>query len=185
MELEELLNNEKMNKLMKGFMWSIYNKYHLSICIDSEDYEQEIYLYLVKMLKKFDNTKANISSYLYTLISSGALMILRKRNSRCKKVNNLEVENAFLSLDMSYDTNEDCLYNTITNDENMEETTINNLIIYEILNDSILSDIEKKVLNLMLSDYKQSEIGKMLGISQPMVYNHFKKAKQKILIKYA
>jgi RNA polymerase sigma factor (sigma-70 family) len=184
MELEELLKDEKMSKDIKGFMWSIYNKYHLTMCIDSEDYEQEIYLHLIKKLKNFDKNKATIKTYLYTLIQSCALMILRSRNSRSEKLNKLEVENSFLSLDCKYDNCDETLYNTIIYDGNLEETTINNLIIYDILNDSILSDIEKRILNLMLSDLTQSAIAKELCISQSMVNHHFKKAKKKILIKY-
>ena len=98
MRLNDIIENKNLNKMMKSYISECYGKHKVSYYMEYEDYEQEIYIYLINHLKSYDESKSSISTFLYMCISTKSLNLVRgckakKRNKDIEvSLNNIACE---------------------------------------------------------------------------------------------
>ena len=50
MRLNDIIENKNLNKMMKSYISECYGKHKVSYYMEYDDYEQEIYIYLINHL---------------------------------------------------------------------------------------------------------------------------------------
>jgi hypothetical protein len=137
MDINYILENEELLKLLKSSMGKTYNHFKLKRIIEMEDFEQEVYLFIIPRIEKFDNKKSSLKTYIPLMVMSRAKQLIMLANGQCKdtKKSKLEFNEKILSLDYEYTTektttlsdvisdNEDLINNKI---DNIEGTTYSN-----------------------------------------------------------
>lgn len=170
MILENILNDEKLNKLLEDSISKTYYKYiwnnsYLRDLIDKDDFTQECYIFLMKHIQTFDNEKSSLNTYIPMVVVSSAKNQIRtiKRNKR-ELMNN----SVSLSIEINHESSNNNTLETFISDEktNLEIDSINNIYIEEILKSEILSELERKILVLLLKEYSCEDIGKILNYSR-------------------
>lgn len=188
MGIKDILENKKLNSIVEDSLHKTYKKYignsYIKDYINEDDFKQECYIYIMKYIKNFDEKRASINTYIPLLVMSCAKIQIRDF-----KWNKNQIFNSAYSLDMEFnnDFGEKNTYGDFISDKNydLETNSINHLYIKTILESDFLSELEQKILKLSLNGYKQKEIAIILNCTQSRISQHLKKAKEKILIKYA
>jgi RNA polymerase sigma factor (sigma-70 family) len=185
MNMQDILENEELTKLLNSSISKTYYKYKLSFIIDMEDFIQEVNLYIIKNIKNFDNEKSSLKTYLPMLVMSCARICIQTANGQSKKHNKLEFNNNNnISLDDEFKNSENDNMNyseLIGTDENIHI----NLLIQEILNISSLSKNQRLIVELLSKGYTITDIAIKLNKTPSCINITFQRAKEKIVRKYA
>jgi RNA polymerase sigma factor (sigma-70 family) len=186
MVINEIFENENLNTLLDESIRKTYAKFKLHIIIEKEDFEQEVYLFIIDRIKMFDDSKSSIRTYLPLLIMSCARRCIQTANGQSKNYNKLEFENSHLRLNDCYSNNlesDDKEFGTfVSSDYNLEEETINKITLEQILTMDNLSEKQIEIIKLKLSGLTEDSIANIMGCSQSGIQKSFKRARQKIVM---
>lgn len=185
MNINDVMINKELRELLKDSIRKSYYRYKLGFIIDMEDFEQEVYLYLMPRLKNFDDSKSSINTYLPMVVMSCAKNCIKLANGQSKTISKLDFTNSLLSLDYEYNS-EDNEGTKLT--DGLGEFTNDltaKIILDEILSMCGLSENQKIIINLMREGYTLGDIAKMLSKTSSCVNITFQRAKEKIVKKYA
>lgn len=184
MDINYILENEELNKLLYTSIEKTYYKYKMTFIIEKEDFIQEVFLFIIPRIKNFDNTKSSLKTYIPLLIMSCAKnRVIQSANGQSKNYNKLKFNNNTMSLDTEIDNTENNakIENIIADDHfNLEIK----LVLNEILEMSNLTEKQRQILILMSKGYTTSDIARMLNKSACCVNITFQRAKEKINKKY-
>jgi RNA polymerase sigma factor (sigma-70 family) len=186
MNINYILENAELKKLLNDSIEKSYYRYKLFIIIEKDDFIQDCYMTMIKRIGQFDNEKSTLKTYIPLIVMSKAKEEISIANGRCKTANKREFTKKTLSLDYSYEENEDAdkstmIINAIT--DNIDNVEFK-LIINEILHMSNLTEKQKFILFLMSKGYTLSDIAKLLHKPRQTITATFDRAKEKILLKY-
>jgi RNA polymerase sigma factor (sigma-70 family) len=185
MNINEIMLNKELRELLKDSIRKSYYRYKLGFIIDMEDFEQEVYIYLIPRLKNFDENKSSINTYLPMVVMSCAKNCIKLANGQSKVFSKLDFNNSLLSLDYEY--NSEVNEGTKLTDGIGEATNdlSDKIIIDEILSVCELTEKQKIVISLMREGFTITDIAKMLSKSSACINITFQRAKEKIVKKYA
>jgi RNA polymerase sigma factor (sigma-70 family) len=183
MDIKNILENKELKKLLTNSVEKSYERYKLCKVIEKDDFYQECYIFVLKKIKLFDESKSSIRTYLPLLVMTCAKTIIRDCHGHSKFIDKRDFVNSLISLDYNYqnDGGESELYDVIGE---YEDTDLK-LIIDEILNMSNLSNYHKDIIRLLYKGYTKSEVAEILNKDRSNLYNTFERIKKKILQKYA
>ena len=188
MDLQRILENEELNKLLKHSIESTYHKYKLYHAIELDDFCQETYMFIIPRLKKFDDSKSTLRTYIPMLVMTSANRVLEKEIGQSKNVNKLQFKKEMLSMDYKNPNVKGdevvSFAEFIEEDFNLENEVMKNMLIDAILNLETLSPTQKNITQLMLKGYNGREISEKMDCSQTNISQHFNRAKEKILLKF-
>jgi RNA polymerase sigma factor (sigma-70 family) len=150
-----------------------------------EDFEQEVYMFIIPRLKNFDIEKSSLKTYIPLKVMSRAKQLIQLANGQCKdkSINKLEFTNSILSLDFETEGKDSSssFENAIADNEfNLEVR----LIINEILHMDSLTDKQRTIILLMSQGLSVSDIARKLNKSASCINITFQRAKEKIVKKY-
>jgi RNA polymerase sigma factor (sigma-70 family) len=185
MNINEIMLNKELRELLKDSIRKTYYRYKLSFIIDLEDFEQEVYIYLIPRIKKFDDSKSSINTYLPIVVMSCAKNCIKLANGQSKVFNKLDFTNSLLSLDYEYNS-EDNEGTKLT--DGLGEFTndlSSKIILDEVLSICGLTENQKIIINLLREGYTITDIAKMLSKTSSCVNITFQRAREKIVTKYA
>lgn len=166
MTKEELFNKNK------NIAYKITQHYRL--CgIEYEDLQQICLYGLWKAALTYKQEKGYaFTSYAYRVIQNEVNYYLRRNRKYF-------TDKHFSSIVYDNITLEDVLADTDNEIERLEKSIDNENYITKIIN-SDLKEREKQVLELILKNYKQRQIAKIVGCSQPQVSRIIKKFRRKL-----
>lgn len=161
----------------------------LSLTFD--DLFQEGVIGLIKAIAKFDHKKGEFSTYAYFWIRSAIVRAIMDKD-RIVSVPNYALTRGVKFTSHSslnekiYDDVEiiDLIPSPNTEIDETEEKITNALIVKQIINSDILSELEKQILKMRLIGMSHRTIGKKIGISHEWVRKHEGTAHQKIKEKF-
>lgn len=170
-----------VNKLIEDNMnianklaWQYYNKFNRKI--DFEELQSLSFFGLTKAANTFDsNLDFAFSTYAYKCIINEILLFYRNHKKHCATSLSMEIvdENIYLE-------------DLIGIDYKAEELIYSNLEIMELHKFiSELPDVERKVIDYILSGKRMCEIGKLLNCSQPQVSRLYHKALHRLRDKFS
>ena len=179
MKLEDLLSDKNYNNMINKYMYENYSKCKLYGFIEFEDYRQEIYIYLLRHIPRYDESKASLSTYLYLCINTKTRNLIRHYKS--------ETKDKFMSLNAKITDKFGGKYETIEilEDEltDIEEEAIANATTREILN--MFKDEEVRNIVLLLMDgYSKRDICKILKFGYTKMFNKLGNVNKVNTIKY-
>jgi len=184
MDINYILKNEELKKLLKNSIAKTYNKFKLNYVIGREDFEQEVYLYIIPRLKNFDNDKSSLKTYIPLIVMSCARTCIQSANGQSKFFNKFDFEKSHLSLDYEFE-NEDnesvSIQNIISNDFEDMNT---NILLNDILENSNLTEMQRTLLILKSKGYTTTDISKIMNKSLSGITNLFERTKKKIINNY-
>lgn len=183
MNINNILENEELNKLLNSSILKTYYRFKLSFIIDVEDFTQEVYLFIMPRLKNFDDEKSTMKTYLPMLVMTCAKNCIQSANGQSKFHNKLEFENNTISLEGEFQNSEngDFKMNEVLGESDI---TYLKLLIDEILNISCLTEKQKTIILLMSKGYSISDIANMQNKTPSCVNITFQRAREKIVNKY-
>lgn len=184
MNLDYILNNEELNTALKNAIRTTHFKYKLSFIIDIEDFEQEVYLYIMKRIKNYNEEKGQLKTYITLMVMSCAKTQICKANGQSKTMSKLDFTNSFVSMDKDYKNNENKDIN-LKEVIGIEEDFESKIIVNEILQMKNLSSKQKLIIYLMSKGYTNADIARKLNKTLTCINITFQRAKEKIVRKYA
>lgn len=153
--------------------YKIANKYFINCKDDYEDIKQVALLGLWKAVLTFKNTNA-FSTYAYTVITNEINYFLKK----CKKHNNNYSLQSIVADNIEYqDLLKDNNDFTVIYEEESEIEYKRKML--ERVKE-LMKETDRKIIELLLQGYNQTEIATMLNITQPTVSRIRDKIKKKI-----
>ena len=165
------MTNEEMFNKNTNIAYKIANRYLVNYANEYEDIKQVALMGLWKAVLTFNDTHA-FSTYAYTVISNEINMYLRT----------IKKNNSTISLKQEVKENI-TLEDILADKNNYIEKLENNLDIENYISqirNSKLKGKEKTVFELTLKGYKQRQIAKITGCSQPQVSRLIKKLRKRI-----
>jgi len=185
MDLNYILENEELSKLLSNSIGKTYYKFKLGYIIDKEDFEQETYVYIIPRLKNFDSEKSSIKTYLPLLVMSSARNCIQSANGQSKEYNKFDFNKSQLSLDYEIQNNENdsiSFQNMISDDYNSMNTKV---LLTDILDNSNLTETQRTLMILKAKGYTTTDISKIMNKSLASISNLLNRAKYKIINNYA
>lgn len=168
------MNNEEMFYNNTKLAYKIANKYFINYKNDYEDIKQVALLGLWKAILTFKNTNA-FSTYAYTVIANEINYFLRK----CKKHNSNYSLQSIVADNIEYqDLLKDDSDFTIKYEEESEAEYKEKILKTTI---DLINERDKKIVELLLQGYNQTEIATMLNITQPTVSRIKDRIRKKII----
>lgn len=176
MRLNDLLKDKEMDKYIKCIMSKAYSHYCCDKYYTFSDYQQEIYVYIIEVLPKYNPKLASLKSYLYSCIYNKSLNLMRY--SGCKARGS---EYTTISADVVYCESKNSSGNvetllSIIEDESVD---VENEVINNICKESDLINYlyEKHkgekyydtIIKLLSKGYSRSKISKTIGKSRTVV----------------
>lgn len=137
-------------------------QYHLSI----EDYYDLAAIGLCKAGSKFDDSKSKFSTYAYKCISTSVFGEIRNKKAK-KRIPEHQIIYYQAEFDDNNGGDTSTFMNYIPSKENVEENVLSKIIFEEYM--SRLKGRDKQIFILLSEGYKQKEICKITGCSQPQV----------------
>lgn len=134
--------------------------------MDIEDYYDLAAIGLCKAGSKFNSSKSNFSTWAYKCMFTTVFTEIRNRKA-AKRISDRQIVYYQAEFDDSNGGDTSTLMNYIPSKENVEENVLSELILKEYM--TKLKDRDKKIFALFSEGYKQNEIGKIVGCSQPQV----------------
>lgn len=178
MNLETILNDKELNKMLESYININYSRYKIYVFLEKDEYCQEIYLYLLQHLYKFDENKSCISTYLYKCIATCSLNLARRQKAikRGGSCNDISL-NVPLELE---DTHKHEFIEYIQDDTiNIENTIIEmdrNLTKYVF--EKCKDETTKIILTYILEGYSYKQIGDKLFYSKATIYRKMAELKK-------
>ena len=142
-------------------IYSFLQKYHLTI----DEHYGLAAIGLCKAAKTFNDSKSNFSTYAYKCMFTTVMCELRKKG-QAKTI----PEHQILYYQAEMENNEGdtaSFLNYIPSKENVEDNVLAEVMLDEYV--SKLKDRDKKIFALFREGYKQREICRIVGCSQPQV----------------
>lgn len=173
MNLEIILNDKDLNEFVCKVSYNYFKRYNINRYMEYEEYKQEVYLYLIKGLKKYESGIVNIKTYLYNTIRLSTINVYNTYNTNANKTN----YNTY-SMEYEYTTEKSVtLFSEYFKDNtNIEDAIIANDLYNFIINKNNKS-YYKQVLDLMLLGKNKVDIAKLLGLHRNTVNNIVNKFK--------
>ena len=156
---------EEQRKLVEdnhNLIYSFLQKYHLTI----DEYYGLAAIGLCKAGKTYNGEKSNFSTYAYKCMFTTVMCELRK-NKQAKTIPEHQIFYYQAELDNNNGGDTALFMNYIPSKENVEDSVLSEVIFDEYA--SKLKDRDKKIFSLFREGYKQKEICKIVGCSQPQV----------------
>lgn len=155
--------------LVYRFLW----KYHLNI----EEWESILVLALCEKIHLYDDSKSQLSTFIFTVLKTAYLQELRSRNMQVRRAN---YDSGILSLDYEYideegDTDSCCidaLTGGNTTNDPMDIYIIKSYIEYINTLKGKSADIYR---DIVLNGMKQKDVAKEYNISKCAVSRHYRK----------
>lgn len=166
---------EEQRKLVEenhNLIYSFLQKYKLSV----DDYYGLAAIGLCKAGSAFDVSKSNFSTYAYKCMFNEIMHEIRKK-TRARMIPEYQIVYYQAELNDNNGGDTAKFMNYIPSKENVEDNVISEIIFDEYA--SKLKERDKKIFSLFREGYKQREICKIVGCSQPQVSRVKKK-----LVKY-
>lgn len=184
MNINHILENEELKKLLDRSIEKTYNRYKLSFIIEHDDFIQEVYMFIIPKLKNFESEKSSLKTYLPMLVMTCAKNCIQKANGQSKNHNKLDFKNNTISLEYEFknDDSNKAEYKELVGDT---EDIFPKLIVNEILNMTNLTPSQKEIIKLMSKGHSIADIAEKLNKSVSCVGITFIRAKEKIVRKYA
>lgn len=171
----DVLATEELIKRYKFVSYSVARSFYLTTG-DNDDLIQEGFFGTLNAIKTY-NGKSSLKNYIYNCAKRRMLSLIRKENS----IKNLPFLN-YLSLSGSDDVDADKTDIIIDNSIGPEEQIINTEKEEElkVKINSLLSELEHKILVLFLQGYSYADIGKTVGKSIKSIDNAIQRIKKKV-----
>jgi RNA polymerase sigma factor (sigma-70 family) len=178
MDLNYILENEKLNKFLEDSIGKTFYKFRLGYAIELDDFRQDVYIYLMKHLKNFDSEKSNIKTYIPLLIMTKARIIIRNSNlQRC----DINVKNNMIMLDKIIDDEGlTSFYDFIKTDNSIEDITLNKVVFDDVVKNVVFSPQQEKVFHLLYKGYSHLVISKLMGLTRPYITQIFHDIRKKV-----
>lgn len=145
-----------------NLIYTFLQKYHLSI----EDYYGLAAIGLCNAAINFDGSKASFSTYAYKCMYTDVFMENKREKSK-KRIPVHQIVYYENECDDSNCGDTSTFMNYIPSKENVEENALSEIILREYM--SGLKSRDKQILALFSEGYKQIEISKIVGCSQPQI----------------
>jgi RNA polymerase sigma factor (sigma-70 family) len=184
MNINDILLNDKLNKKLNDSISKTFYRFRLNNVIELDDFEQEVYLFIISRIKNFDECKSTLNTYIPLLVMTAGKRCLEKVLGKQNNVNKREFKTSTVSLDDSFCESDSELYETISDSINIENEVFNSALIDEILSMSNLTDFQKNIIRLQAKGYNKIEIAHIMNCSSDNICVQFSRAKKKILRKY-
>lgn len=168
------MNDEQRDLVEKNHNRIYYAIHKMRLSID--EYYDVAAIGLCKAAINFNPEKGMFSTYACTIISNEIKIVFRK-NTRKGAIPN---ENLVYYFDKVYgnDEKETEKINLIPDPKDFENDILSEMKITEVMNN--LSDRELLVIRLICSGYTQTEIGKIIGVTQTQICRIRKRIIKKI-----
>jgi RNA polymerase sigma factor (sigma-70 family) len=184
MNINNILENEELKKLLDKSIEKTYYNYKLSFIIEHDDFIQEVYMFIIPKLKNFESEKSSLKTYIPMLVMTCAKNCIQKANGQSKNHNKIDFRNNTISLEYEFKNEEsnNAEYKELIGEV---ENIFPRLIVNEIINMSNLTKAQKEIIHLMSKGYSIADIAEQLNKSVSCIGITFHRAKQKIVRKYA
>ncbi len=139
------------DKVKSYIVGKVYNKQ------DVEDLVSQVFLKIYEKINTFDDSKASLSTWIYTITRNTVTDYIRKvAKTKCVSFDALEVENSSFALEEDIDfnlLNEEMLESLATALENMDECSRDIIILHYNNNISL-----KEIANMLNMSYSNTKI---------------------------
>lgn len=156
-----------------NLIYSFLSKYNLTI----EEHYGLAAIGLCKAAKTYKDKNIKFSTYAYKCMFNEVMCELRKDNS-AKRIPRHQIVYYQAEIE-TYDGDTESFLNFIPSNEDIEADALSKIMLEEYLEP--LKKRDKQILLLFEKGYKQQEISKIVGCSQPQV-SRVKRKTEKILI---
>ena len=176
MRLNDLLNDKEMDKYIKCVMNKAYNHYCCDKYYSYNDYQQEIYVYIIEVLPKYNPKLASLKSYLYSCIYNKSLNLMRYSGCKARgsEYTTISADNVYYE-SKNNSGNVESLISTIQD----ETIDIENQVIESMCTESELINYlyEKHkgekyydtIITLLSQGYSRVKISQIIGKSRTVV----------------
>lgn len=174
MRLNDVINDKDLNKYLNCVMFKGYKHYCCEKYYNYEEYKQEIYVYLLEKLVKFDSSLSSINSYLYNCVMTRALNLMR--NKTCKQrgygYTTVSANVSYLNSNGKSETN--LLIETLEDEQNVENEVLSNVCGESELIEYLLSKHKNEkyyedIIKLLCKGYSKTKIANTIGKSRTVV----------------
>ena len=182
MELRAILEDKDLNEMLNKYMSEIYGRLGASKYIERDDYKQEIYLYLLEQLPRYNTEKSSLSTYLYLCIKQKSLNLIKAYRS--KKESSYRNSLALNSVQEGSKGGVYEIMDTVPDELiDIENEVINNMSTGEILK-LFKDDRLKNIVLLLMEGYNKREVCKILKIGYTNLFNKLGSENKVNTIKY-
>lgn len=172
MDFNIIMENEKLRKRIKYLCKSYYNTSIAKYCMEYEDYYQEQLIGIYKKLALYNEEKSSINTFVEMCIKSTHIDIYRTVSAEKNKINN--IQNKYY-IDVEVCDDEDS--HSILKGE--DDINISMSFFKETYKD-LLTEEEYKIVDLLLMEFSQIQVGKILGFKDQQIKYKIKKIREKM-----
>ena len=154
---------QKLVEENHNLIYSFCYKYNLDI----EEWYDIFAIALCEAIKKWDNTRSNLSTFVYVKFKTTMLMEYRnsKALKRGREFTNISIDNETFTLE-------------IEDTKNIENNVVDKIVSQEKI--KTLKHSDQKLLLMRLKGYNQKEIAEKMGVSQPSISRRFKHIEKRL-----
>lgn len=173
MDFNKLMENEEIKRKINYLCITYYETSIVKYCMEYEDYYQEQIIALYKKLSLYNQEKSSIKTFIEMCIKSNHIDIYRSVSAEKNKINN--VQNKFY-IDAEICEGQDA--HAILKGE--DDVNISMSFLKETYKD-LLTEEEYKIVDLLLMDYSQIQVGKILEFKDQQIKYKIKKIREKLM----
>ena len=182
MELINILEDSKLNEMCEKYMGDVYGKLGGHRYIEIDDFKQEIYIYLMSYLPKYNEEKSSISTYLYLGVKQKGLNIIKACKSKRRSF-----DKDCLPLNTKYEGTRGGEFEVldVVKDElvDIENDVVNDISTNDII--KLFKDEKaKNIVLLLMEGYNKREICKILKIGYTSLFQKLGNENKVNTIKY-
>lgn len=172
MDFNTIMENDKLIRRVKYLCKRNYHTSIVKYCMEYEDYYQEQLIGIYKKLSLYNKEKSSINTFVEMCIKSNHIDIYRTVSAEKNKINN--IQNKYY-IDAEVCDDEDS-YSILKGED---DVNISMKFFKEKYKD-LLSDEEYKIVDLLLMDFSQIQVGKILGYKDQQIKYKIKKIREKL-----
>lgn len=172
MDFNKLMENEEIKRKINYLCITYYETSIVKYCMEYEDYYQEQLFALYKKLLSYNKEKSSIKTFIEMCIKSNHIDIYRTVSAEKNKINN--IQNKFY---LDAEIGEGIYAHDVIKGE--DDVNISMKFFKEKYKD-LLTDEEYKIVDLLLMDFSQIQVGKILGFKDQQIKYKIKKIREKM-----
>lgn len=173
MDFNSIMENEEIKRKINYLCITYYETSIVKYCMEYEDYYQEQLFALYKKLLSYNKEKSSIKTFIEMCIKSKHIDIYRNVSAEKNKINN--VQNKFY-LDAEICEGQDS-HSILKGEDDVNLT----MRFFKEKYKDLLTDEEYKIVDLLLMNFSQIQVGKILGFKDQQIKYKIKKIREKLM----
>ena len=175
MKLNDVLNDKELNKYVECVINKAYKHYCCEKYYKYDDFKQEVYVYIIEVLPKFDNSLSSVKSYLYSCIFHKALNLMRYKTCKQRGHGYVTVSTDISYMESNGKTESNTLLDTIIDtsidieNEVIEKNCSESELINYLLEKHKGEKYFETIILLLAQGYSRVKISKLLNKSRTVV----------------